>query len=281
VALYGTRLFVALDTRAAVAAALASGLGRPRLTGFARVPLEPGAYVPSPSGPCLLRPEEVREAVRRAVAAASSASRRATLVLPDGLARLALVDVPAEAEAREFVRFRLAGSLPWPAAEAAVDVLAVGRHRVVAAALRRAAVAEHEQALVSAGVDVEQVNLAPLLALAPLPRTGPRDAVHVVLGDAAACLVAVRRGTVAALRSRRRDPSPGEAARLAAEAERAARLAANGDGPSAPAVPLAFLGADAARLRRELDPTDVTAGVAASGSWPEAAESAWLAGVLG
>lgn len=272
---------MALDTRAAVAAALASRLGRPRLCGFARVPLEPGAYLPSPSGPCLLRPEAVREAVRRAVAAASPAAGRATLVLPDGLARLALVDVPAGAEAREFVRFRLAASLPWPAAEAAVDVLPMGRRRVVAAALRRAAVAEHEQALASAGVGVERVNLAPLLALAPLPRSGPRDAVHVVLGDAAACVAAVRGATLAALRSRRRDTAPGEAARLAAEAERAARLAANGDGASAPALPLAFLGADAARLRRELDATDVVAGAAALGAWPEAAESAWLAGMLG
>ncbi len=54
-ALGGTRLFVALDARAAVAAAVGGGLRGARLRGFARVPLEPGALVPSPSGASLAR----------------------------------------------------------------------------------------------------------------------------------------------------------------------------------------------------------------------------------
>jgi hypothetical protein len=281
VALGGTRLFVALDARAAVAAAVAGGLGRARLRGFARVPLEPGALVPSPSGASLVRPDEVKDAVRRAAGSAFPAGTRATLVLPDGLARLALLALPSSADPRDFVRFRLATSLPWPAADAVVDVLPVGHGFVIAAAVRRAAVAEHEQALVAAGLEVERVNLAPLLAIASLTRSGRRDAVHVVLGDTAACVVALRGGSVVALRSRRRDPSAGEATRLAAEAERAARLAANGAGASAPALPVAILGTDAERLRRELDgPDALAAGDLGPGEWPEAADVAWLAGVL-
>lgn len=280
----GTRLFVALDARAATAAAVGGALGRRRLRGFARVPLEPGALLPSPSGASLLRPDEVREALRRAAAAVAPATVRATLVLPDGLARLALLALPADADARDFVRFRLAGSLPWRAADAAVDVLPVGRGRVIAAALRRAAIAEHEQALASAGLELEHVNLAPLLAIPALAHSGARDAVHVVLGDTAVCLLALRGGHVAALRSRRRDTSPGEGVRLCEEAERTERLAANGAGRSTPQPPVGFCGSDAGRLRREIDPGDLTLGAVAaglaSGQWPDAAEAAWLVGVL-
>ena len=280
-ALGGTRLFVALDARAAVAAAVAGGLGRARLRGFSRVPLEPGAFAASPSGASLVRPDEVRDAVRRAAGSAFPAGARATLVLPDGLARLALLALPTAADPRDFVRFRLATSLPWPASDAVVDVLPVGHGRVIAAAVRRAAVTEHEQALVAAGLEVERVNLAPLLAIASLVRSGRRDAVHVVLGDTAACVVALRGGSVVALRSRRRDPSAGEAARLAAEAERAAHLATNGAGASAPALPVAFRGTDAQRLRRELDGMDaLAAGGLGPSEWPEAADVAWLTGVL-
>ncbi len=277
-ALLGTELFVALDARAATAAAVGGGVGRRRLRGFARVPLAPGALVPSASGPSLVRPEEAREAIRRAVDGAGSGGGRTTLVLPDGLARLVLLSPPPGADARDFVRFRLAASLPWPGADAIVDVLPIARGRVIAAALRRATVAEHEQALVSAGLELDRVHLAPLLAVQGLVRSGPRDAVHVVLGDAAACVLAVRGGSIAALRSRRRDASPGEAARLAAEAGRTARLAANGDAPSLPVV---FSGAEAARLRLEIDPADVAScpGKVAA-EWPEAVEVAWLQGVL-
>jgi hypothetical protein len=278
VTLVGTRLFVALDARAATAAAVTHGLGGPRLRGFASVPLAAGAIVPSPSTPSLARPEEVRDAVRRAVDGVEHPGGRATLVLPDGIARLSLVTLPADADAREFVRFRLAPSLPWMAADSLVEALPVARGRVIAAALRRAAVAEHEQALAAAGLEVERVNLAPLLAAGALRGSRP-DAVHVVLGDVAVCLLAVHGGSVAALRNRRRDPSAGEAARLAEEAFRTAQLAANGSGPR-PALPVFFSGADAARLRRELDPSDLADAPGKGELPPEAAEAAWLAGAL-
>ena len=115
-------------------------------------------------------------------------------MLPDGLARLALVEPPPGVDARELVRFRLASSLPWPAAEAIVDTLPPAAAACVGAALRRATVAEYEQAAVAAGARVEQVHLAPLVALAGLLRAGASEAVHALLGDVALCLASCATG---------------------------------------------------------------------------------------
>jgi hypothetical protein len=275
VALLEPRLYLGLDASAVTAAALASGLGRRRVRGLARVPLAPGALAPSPSGSNLLRGDEVREAVRRA--ASELGGGRATLVLPDGVARIALVDLPAGADRRDFVRFRLAASLPWPASEAIVDALPAGRGRAVGAAVHRATVVEYEQVAVAAGLEVERVHLAPLLALEGLMRSGTRDAVHAVLGDVAWCLAPFHDGTPAGLRNRRRDRSPGEAGRLWDEASRAALDAGNGTGPAR----LVVSGSEAARLRQEIGERLAERGLAWPGEeLPGAAEAAWVGGLL-
>jgi hypothetical protein len=275
VALLGTRLYLGLDASAVTAAALPVGLGRHRVRGLVRVPLAPGALAPSPSGPNLLRGDEVREAVRRA--AADLGGDRATLVLPDGVARIALVDLPAGADPRDFVRFRLAMSLPWPASEAIVDALPAGRGRAVGAAVRRATVAEYEQAASAAGLLIERVHLAPLLALEGLMRSGARDAVHAVLGDVAWCLAPFHGGVPASLRSRRRDRSPGEAGRLWGEASRAALTAGNGTAP----VRLVVSGSEAARLQEEIGEGLAERGLAGRGEGlPGLAEAAWVGGLL-
>ncbi len=265
------RLFVALDACAVTAASVSGRLRGARLRGFARAPLGPGALLPSPSAASLARSDEVRAAIRQAVDGVGFSGPRATLVLPDGLARLVLLSPPADADPRDFVRFRLAPTLPWPAAETMVDVLPLGGGRVVAAALRRASAAEQEQALAAAGIEPERVHLAPLLALQGALRWGPREAVHVLLGDAAACLVAVHEGEPVALRSRRRDASTGEASRLAEEARRTVGLTGNGLGRP----PLLFWGVDAPRLCAEIG-----AEAAAADLPPEAAQAAWLRGAL-
>jgi len=274
VALLGTRLYLGLDASAVTAAALAEGLGGPRAHGFARVPLGPGALAPSPSGPNLPRGDEVREAVRRAVEGLGGS--RVTLVLPDGVARVALLELPRGADPRDYVRFRLAASLPFPAAEAVVDALPAGGNRVVGAAVRRATVAEYEQAAAGLGLAVERVHLAPLVALAGLMRSGARDAVHAVLGDVALCLAAFRDGAPVVLRNRRRDRSAGEAWRLREEASRAAALAGDGRGP----VRLVVSGAEATRLQRELGGEGAERGLEGPGKWPDAGEAAWLGGLV-
>jgi Tfp pilus assembly PilM family ATPase len=269
---FSTALYLALDALSVSAARVSRGLGGPSLVAFQRVPLAAGAVAVSASSRNLARPNEVADAVARALAGVGTASGPAVVVVPDGVARLALVTLAPDTDSRELVRFRLASSLPWDAAETIVDVLPAGRGRVVGAALRRATVLEHEQAAIAAGLTRDRVHLAPLLALERRLTSSAPDAVHVLLGDAAATFAAVQGGRIAALRSRRRDPSPGEAERLAAEAARIADSLERGS-----ALPVAFAGSGATELRRAagLAGASVLPGRAASDGEP-----AWLEGLL-
>jgi hypothetical protein len=251
-------------------AEIAEGVKGGRLHALAHEPLARGAVVPRTSGPNLADPEAVRAAAARALGAPG---RRARLVLPDGVARLALFEPPSGVESRDFVRYRLAPSLPWPAAEGVFETLDAGAGRVVGAAVRRATVAEYEEAARAAGAEVDEVHLAPLVALGGLRGRGG-DGVHALLGDAAMCLALVHGGSILALRSRRRDRSSGEAARLRSALERLS-AAVNGNGSG---VPLAVVGSDAARLRPGLG--------AGSGSGAKAPglaggdEAGWLVGLV-
>jgi hypothetical protein len=233
-----TRRYLALDASGVTLAEVGDGAFGGRLRGVAHEALAPGCLVPRASGPNLADAEAVRAAASRAMARAGRA--RVRLVLPDGVARIALLEPPPGVPAREFVRYRLAASLPWPTSEGLFEALEAGAGRVVGAAVRRATVAEYEAAAHAAGVEVEQVHLAPLLGVTGLLRSR-RDGAHALLGDAAMCLALVRRGELRALRNRRRDRSAGEPARIQAGLE---RLVAEADGEGA-AVPLAVKGSDA------------------------------------
>jgi hypothetical protein len=217
----------------------------------------------------------VREALAGLLAEHAPGRGRATLVLPDGIARLALSRPPAGSEPRDYLRFRMASSLPWPASEAIIDLLPAGRGRVVGAAVRRSTVTEYEQLAMASGLTVERVHLGPLLALEGLLGRRGDTGVHAILGDAAFCLAVVHDGELVALRSRRRDDSEGEAARLLNEA---ARAAANGMAPSHPTL----AGSGAGRLREELGLPSPGPDDAASPTreWPEAEELAWLGGAF-
>ena len=276
--MFGKGLLVAFDAASVSVATLAKGPRRGRLLGFHRVPLQPGALAPSPAGSNVVRREEVRGALARTLEEVDPVGGPVTLVLPDGIARLAMIEPPSGAEPRDYVRFRLATSLPWPATEAIVDILPVRRGRVVGAAVRRATVAQYEQLAASVGLGVERVTLAPLLALGALVgRRGRRspDAVHALLGDVALCLAVIRDGDLAALRCRRRDATAGEAPRLLAEAARTARQAGDGDQD----VRLVISGSGAGPLREALGPA-VAGGLESPGEWPESREAAWLGGAM-
>jgi len=275
VALLGTRTYLAVDASCVTAAEVVEGVRGQRLRTLAHEPLPQGAVLPGPLGPNLAAADAVRAGVARVLRGVGRA--RVTLVLPDGVGRIALVEPPRGVVARDYVRYRLAASLPWPAAEGVFDTLDAGSGRVVGAAVRRATVAEYEQAASAAGANVEQVHLAPLLGLAGLLRERREDEAHALLGDVAMCLAFVREGSILALRSRRRDRSRGEASRLRAELVRLASQAANGNG----SVPLAVSGSDAPGLR-----PDLGAGATGNGSAPVpalaggAAEASWLPGIV-
>ena len=271
---FRTALYLSLDALSVSAAAVSRGLGGARLAAFHRVPLAPGALAVSASARNVARADEVSDAVTRSLAGVGATAGPAIVVIPDGVARLALVALPPDADARELVRFRLASSLPWDAAETIVDALPAGRGHVVGAALRRATVVEHEQAAAAAGLTRDRVHLAAFLALEPLLRSSAPDAVHVLVGDGAVTFAAVRGGALLALRSRRRDASPGEAGRLVAEAD---RMAGRLDPPARLAV--AFAGADADALRREAGAAGVVAVLPGRGAG-RGGEPAWLEGVL-
>ncbi len=274
VAWLGTRIYLAVDASSVAAAELAEGVKGYKLRTLAHEPLAKGALAPGASGPNLADSELVGMALARVLGRVGGA--RVTLVLPDGVARLALVEPPRGIAAREYVRYRLASSLPWPAAEARFEALDAGLGKVVAAAVRRTTVSEYEQAATAAGATVDEVQLAPLLALAGLLRGRSGDAAHALLGDVAMCLALVRDGALLALRSRRRDRSPGEASRLHEELRMLASRTRNGNGD----VPLALSGSDAARLRPEIGAAGSGDRVAPLGLPPNDAEAAWLGGLL-
>jgi hypothetical protein len=278
VRLLGTRLYVGFDAHSVVVATLSRGPSRSRVETFGRRPLASGALVPSPSGHNVVRRDDVSGVLAELLAELAPGRGRGTLVLPDGIARLVVARPPAGSEIQDYLRFRLASSLPWPISEAIVNLLPVGGGDVVGAAVRRATITEYEQLAVSLGLTVEHVHLAPLLALQGLLKRRGRTGVHAILGDAALCLVVMHDGRLATLRNRRRDISDGEGTRLLNEAARAAREAVNGVDPSR----LTLEGSGAGRLRDELGlATAVPDNAVSPREWPEAEEVAWLGGALG
>jgi hypothetical protein len=273
VALFRSLRLVAFDAASVSAAVMAPSLRGPRLRGLEVVPLAPGAILPLALSPNLSRPEEVSAALERL--RPRLGSDRVTLVLPDGLARVLLLEAPRGAEPREYARFRLGPALPYPLAEAAVDVLPLDGRRFLAAAVRREVVAGYEAAAAAAGLVPERADLAPLAALSGLLRQPrPASVVEIVLGDAALSLAAFDRGRLCAFRSRRRDPGPGEAARVGAEATRTA-VVGGVDGPC-----FRVTGPGARGFRDGLAAAGHQAEVVVALPWvdplPEAEERPWL-----
>ncbi len=266
-------VYVGFDAASLSGAVLARRFGSRRLQSFARVPLTPDVLVPSATAPNVLRPEELRDALRRL----REELRRdgpAVLVLPDGVARLSLLEVEGE-DQRDYARFRLGPGLPYPLSEALVDVLPVGPGRALAAAVRRSIVEEYEAVAAAAGFIKERVDLAALVGLAAILERDPSPRVHVLLGERALSLAAFDAKGIAAFRQRWRDAAPGEGERLFAEAVRTARLLGDGDD-----FRLTLSGAGASALGRELEAAGLSAETRSPAEPAGAGEAAWLAGLL-
>jgi len=274
------RLFVALDAGSVSGGAGARSGGGFRLASHARVPLGAGALAPSPFAPNVVRPGEVAEALRELARSLRIGPAPVCLLLPDGIARLALLDVPADVTPQQYARFRIVPALPYPAEEAVIEVLPLGPGRAVVAAVRRRVIEGYEAVAEQAGLAQDRLDLTPLAALSGLLRE-PGDAggltVDVILGDAAFCLAAHQDGVLRALRNRRRDPGPDEPPRLAEEIQRTSVLAGDGAGPRVRVV-----GAGAGDLLASWRATGAAAEPGwrseSAGAGVEASELAWLGG---
>jgi len=274
------RLFVALDAGSVSGGAVAWSAAGFRLASHARVSLAEGALVPAPLALNVVRPVEVADALRELARTLRIGAAPVCLLLPDGIARLALLDVPADVTPQQYARFRVGPGLPYPADEAVIDVLPLAASRAVVGAVRRGVVEAYEAVAAEAGLAQERLDLTPLAALSGLLRD-PGEAraltVDVILGDVAFCLAAHQGGALRALRNRRRDPGPDEARRIAEEVQRTAFLAGDGAGPRVRVV-----GAGARDLLASWRHT----GGAAEPGWrsadaaagAEASELAWLGG---
>ena len=275
-----TRALLAFDASGVSGALLGWTFGGTRIRGFARAALSPGALLPSALEPNIASLPEVRDAVARVAAELAIGRNGVTVVAPQGVARLLLLDdLPSGVDPVEFARYRFS-DLPYPASEAVVDVLPVRGGRAVAAAVRRPVVEDYEAVVSAAGLEQERLDLTSLAALAGLLKDSPGDdlVLDVILGDVAFTMAAHRDGVLSVLRHRRRDRRDGEPERLHAEAERTAARA------GAPMGRLRVVGAGARALLREWK----SAGLPATAGWEaegagvphDAAEVPWLGALL-
>jgi hypothetical protein len=200
------------------------------------------------------------------------------LILPDGVARTVLLEVPAGVDARQFARYRITSGLPYAPEEALVDVLPIGGGRVLAAAVRRSVIEGYEAA--ASSLDIERLDLSPLAALSAMAAEarGTAASVDVILGDRALSLAAWHGGVLRVFRSRLRDGGVGEPRWLAREVDRTAALAGNGGPPR-----IRVVGSGATVLLRALAESGRVSepGWRVEGALPvEAAELSWLGAAL-
>jgi hypothetical protein len=225
---FSSRVVLAFDAGSVAAALVRHGLRTARTVTLSSERLPEGAIVPSAFESNLHDLAAVGRAIREALASLRAPTAAVTLVLPHGVSRVAVLELPRANEPIEYARFRLAASLPYPAAEAVVDFVPLEGGRILAAAVRREVVSEYEEAVASAGARCGRVDLAPLAAAAgagPISRSFDGATVFLVLGDSACSFLAYDGGRLLGVRSRRRGLERGEAERLGQDALRTAAQA--------------------------------------------------------
>ncbi|MGB8030045.1 MAG: hypothetical protein WCF30_10310 [Terracidiphilus sp.] len=140
---------------------------------YAFVPLPPGALVPGIEEPNLRAPETVTAAIRSALDEISPRTRAVTVVLPDTLVRVFVLDfdsLPAKpSEAIPVVRFRLRKMVPFDVEHAGVSYQVLSQSEseweVLAAVVPGPILAEFEAAVRSAGYEPGAVLSSSLAAL--------------------------------------------------------------------------------------------------------------------
>jgi len=172
---------VELSPEGVLAAAL-PGPGQPPVYAFQ--PLPAGAVVPGIGEPNLRAPEAVAAAIRSALGQVSPRTRAVTLILPDTVVRVFVLDfdtLPGKAaEAYPVLRFRLRKMIPFDVEHAGLSyqVLTESRTecRVLAAVMPGPILAEYEAAVRAAGYEPGSVLPSSLAALEAI------DSMEAVLG---------------------------------------------------------------------------------------------------
>jgi type IV pilus assembly protein PilM len=162
-----------------VLAAASPGPGQ--LPVYAFEPLPAGAIVPGIGEQNLRAPEVVANAIRAALGQVSSRTRSVTLVLPDTVVRVFVLDfdaLPAKAvEAIPVLRFRLRKMVPFEVEHAGVSyqVLVENKNecKVLAAVLPGPVLAEYEAAVREAGYEPGAVLPTSLAALGVIDSPEP------------------------------------------------------------------------------------------------------------
>jgi type IV pilus assembly protein PilM len=143
---------------------------------YAFHPLPPGAILPGIGEPNLRAPETVAEAIRSALSQVSPRSRAVTLVLPDTVVRVFVLDfdsLPSKpVEAFPVLRFRLRKMVPFEVEHAGLSYQVLSENRneckVLAAVLPGPVLAEYEGAVRAAGYEPGAVLPSSLAALETL-----------------------------------------------------------------------------------------------------------------
>ena len=143
---------------------------------YAFAPLPAGALVPGIEEPNLREPDAVTVAIRSALDEVSPRTRAVTVILPDTVVRVFVLDfdsIPAKsAEAISVVRFRLRKMVPFDVEHAGVSyqVLSQGETecKVLAAVLPGPILAEYEAAVRAAGYEPGAILPSSLAALESL-----------------------------------------------------------------------------------------------------------------
>jgi type IV pilus assembly protein PilM len=169
----GSRPPAALElTPEGVLAAVISSPGQPPVYAFE--PLAPGSLLPGIGEPNLRAPDAVAAAIRTALDQLSPRSRAVTLVIPDTVVRVFVLDfdsLPAkQAEALPVLRFRLRKMVPFDVEHAGVSYQVLVEKKdevkVLAAVLPGPVLAEYEAAVRAAGYEPGAVLPSSLAALA-------------------------------------------------------------------------------------------------------------------
>lgn len=176
--------------------------------------LPEGCLVPSLAEPNIRVPEAFESALRAALERAGAAgAARASLVLPDPAARVALVSAgdlvgKRAKEAADLIRFRLRKSLPFDVHEArlAYHPLNAGETvggNIPVVAVARTVVEQYEGALAALGLHVGLVELAGLVCHAAAIHGRPSDEDRVIVNwdDGYVSLLVTRQGRLAVVRT--------------------------------------------------------------------------------